>query len=79
MKRIQWRCRRGTRELDTLLGNWLARHGATMDESQFAVFDSLLDQQDPELWDWVMGHAEPPRADWRAIVRDIRQHAGLEP
>jgi antitoxin CptB len=29
------------------------------------------------LWDWLMDHAEPPRADWRAIVADIRNRAGL--
>lgn len=77
LKRIQWRCRRGTRELDALLGGWLDAHAASMDETQFAAFDALLDQQDPELWDWLMAHAEPPRADWRAIVAGIRRHAGL--
>ncbi|HEY9111500.1 MAG TPA: succinate dehydrogenase assembly factor 2 [Rhodanobacteraceae bacterium] len=77
LKRVQWRCRRGTRELDVLLGGWLKAHGMSMDEVQFAAFDALLDRQDPELWDWLMGHAEPPRADWRAIVADIRERAGL--
>ena len=76
-RRLQWRCRRGTRELDALLGAWLAAHGAAMDESQYTAFDALLDRQDPELWDWLMGHADAPRADWRAIVADIRRRAGL--
>ncbi|HJU26942.1 MAG TPA: succinate dehydrogenase assembly factor 2 [Rhodanobacteraceae bacterium] len=79
LKRIQWRCRRGTRELDALLGGWLEAHGASMDEAQFAQFDALLDRQDPELWDWLMGNAEPPRAEWRAIVAEIRQRAGFAP
>jgi antitoxin CptB len=77
LKRVQWRCRRGTRELDALLGGWLEAHRTSMDEVQFAAFDALLDRQDPELWDWLMGHAEPPRADWRSIVADIRERAGL--
>ena len=34
--------------------------------------DELLDVQDPDLWDWVMGHATAPRADWQAIIDDIR-------
>ncbi|MGH8114325.1 MAG: succinate dehydrogenase assembly factor 2 [Rhodanobacteraceae bacterium] len=79
LKRIQWRCRRGTRELDALLGDWLKEHSVSMDDAQFAAFDALLDQQDPELWDWLMGHAEPPRDDWRAIVDDIRRRARLVP
>lgn len=79
IKRLRWRCRRGTRELDELLGGWLDEHGASMDAVQFAAFDALLDQQDPELWDWLRGHAESPRADWRAIVADIRKRVGLMP
>lgn len=77
LKRVQWRCRRGTRELDALLGGWLEVHRASLDAPQLEAFDALLDQQDPALWDWLMGHAEPPRADWRAIVMDIRERAGL--
>lgn len=74
LKRLRWRCRRGTRELDALLGGWLDRHAAAPD---LDAFDALLDQQDPDLWDWLMGHAEPPRADWRVIVAEIRHVAGL--
>ncbi len=77
LKRVQWRCRRGTRELDALLGGWLEVHRASLVAPQLEAFDALLDQQDPALWDWLMGHAEPPRADWRAIVMDIRERAGL--
>lgn len=76
LKRLRWRCRRGTRELDALLGGWLASH-VSMDDAQFAAFDSLLDRQDPELWDWLMGHAESPRDDWQAIIAEIRRYAGL--
>lgn len=79
VKRVRWRCRRGTRELDALLGSWLDAHTASVDEPQFAAFDALLDRQDPELWDWLMGHAEAPRAEWRGIVAEIRRHAGLAP
>jgi antitoxin CptB len=79
LKRLQWRCRRGTRELDALLGGWLEARGTAMDEAQFAAFDALLDRQDPDLWDWLMGHAEPPRRDWQTIVAEIRQQAGLAP
>lgn len=78
VKRIRWRCRRGTRELDALLGGWFESHQDSLDAARFAAFDELLDQQDPELWDWLMGHVAAPRADWCAIVAEIREHAGLE-
>jgi antitoxin CptB len=72
LKRVRWRARRGTRELDALFGGWLDEHYAGADEPTRAAFDTLLDVQDPDLWDWVMGHAQPTRADWQAIIDDIR-------
>lgn len=76
-KRLRWRVRRGTSELDVLLGGWLDRHLGAGDREALAAFDALLDEQDPAIWDWLMGHAEVPRADWQAIVTEIRTHAGL--
>jgi antitoxin CptB len=72
LKRLRWRTRRGTRELDALFGGWLEISFPTADAALQQAFDELLDVQDPDLWDWVMGHAQPPRADWQAIIDDIR-------
>ena len=71
-KRLAWRCRRGTRELDILLGGWLREEFATANERERAAFEGLLEQQDPDLWDWLMARMPPPRADWQAIVDAIR-------
>jgi antitoxin CptB len=72
LKRLHWRTRRGTRELDALFGGWLETSFPTAGPALQQAFDELLDVQDPDLWDWVMGHANPPRADWQAIIDDIR-------
>ncbi|HEX5306670.1 MAG TPA: succinate dehydrogenase assembly factor 2 [Dyella sp.] len=72
IKRLRWRTRRGTRELDALFGGWLDEFYPTADEAARQAFEEILDVQDPDLWDWVMGHAHPPRADWQAIIDDIR-------
>ncbi|WP_158884007.1 succinate dehydrogenase assembly factor 2 [Rhodanobacter sp. L36] len=71
-KRLSWRARRGTRELDALFGGWLAERYAISNDMQRQAFDELLDAQDPDLWDWVMGHGRPERKDWQAIIDDIR-------
>jgi antitoxin CptB len=71
-RRLRWRARRGTRELDALFGGWLDECFAAASETRKQAFDELLDVQDPDLWDWVMGHARPARADWQAIIDDIR-------
>ena len=72
LKRLRWRARRGTRELDALFGGWLDECFVDADAATQQAFDELLDAQDPDLWDWVMGHARPERADWQAIIDDIR-------
>src|SRR5581483_617298 len=71
LKRLRWRCRRGTRELDALLGGWLDAQSPRADDA-LAAFDEFLSQPDPLIWDWLMGNASPPRADWQEIVDAIR-------
>ena len=70
--RLRWRCRRGMRELDQLLGWYLAESYPHADASTQAAFSSLLEQQDPDIWSWLTGvtHAHDPQ--WQRIVDAIR-------
>ncbi|HEX7339702.1 MAG TPA: succinate dehydrogenase assembly factor 2 [Rhodanobacteraceae bacterium] len=72
LKRLRWRCRRGTKELDALYGWWLESCWPTADAATRDAFDQLMDVQDPELWDWTIGLGQPPRDDWKAIIHAIR-------
>ena len=58
--RIRWRCRRGMRELDMLLEAYLSSHFDQAAAEQQAAFLHLLDQEDPDIWAWLVGHAQPP-------------------
>ena len=58
--RIRWRCRRGMRELDVLLETYLNRHFDQAAAAEQAAFLHLLDQEDPDIWAWLIGHAQPP-------------------
>lgn len=68
---LEWRCRRGTRELDLLLRGWLERHYESADERQRAQFAALLELPDPSLQAYLMGLEAPPAAV-RAIIEAIR-------
>ncbi|MDR3386245.1 MAG: succinate dehydrogenase assembly factor 2 [Rudaea sp.] len=70
--RLRWRCRRGMRELDQLLGWYFEVRYAQADAVAKAAFSTLLDEQDPELWNWLSGRAVPPQAGWRNIIDEIR-------
>ena len=70
--RLRWRCRRGMRELDQLLGWYLDERYEKVDDAAKAAFAALLEQQDPQLWNWLSGQITPAQADWRSIVDEIR-------
>lgn len=61
MKRALWRAlHRGTREADMLVGGFAGRWLAGMDETEFAWFEALLEEQDVDIMAWAFGKAEPP-------------------
>jgi len=70
--RLRWRCRRGTRELDALLSWFLEERFPSAVASEQSGFARLLEEQDPDVWDWCMGRATPADADMRAVIDAIR-------
>lgn len=74
--RLRWRARRGTRELDRMIGWWLEARYAQVDAITQAAFAQLLEQIDPDLWDWLIAQHEPP-ARFAAIIDEIRAHHRL--
>lgn len=48
-KRLRWRCRRGMRELDTLLMAFMDLRYRVAPESEQAAFRHLLSMPDPEI------------------------------
>ena len=55
--RLRWRCRRGMRELDALMSGYLDRHYDTASDDDRALFHSLLEWPDPELFRFLLGSA----------------------
>lgn len=70
--RLRWRCRRGMRELDQLLGWYLDTRYAQADAAERAAFSALLDAQDPDLWNWLNGRSAAADPAWRQIIDAIR-------
>ncbi len=55
LKKLRWRCRRGVRELDILMTRFLDETFDTLTSEQQEGFAVLLECQDPDVMDWVMG------------------------
>lgn len=74
--RLRWQCRRGMRELDLLLGDWLERRYAGASERQKAVFRELLSLPDPELFGYLLKGREVVDRDMADVISQIRNRAG---
>jgi antitoxin CptB len=70
--RLRWQCRRGMRELDVLLEGYFTRRFDQAPPAQQRAFVELLQREDPDIWAWLIGHAQPPPE--LADVIDRLQH-----
>lgn len=75
LKRMAMRSwRRGTKEMDLVLGPWADAHLAGLDEARLRVYDLLLEENDQDLMAWILGQAEPP-ATIAGLLREIAAFA----
>lgn len=72
--KVQWRCRRGMRELDLLFQSFLAQRYDSLSEMERAAFDQLLDYPDQDILGWVCGRSQPPLA-LEQLVRELQRTA----
>lgn len=72
--RLKWQCRRGMRELDELLLDYLDHRFDLASEEEKAAFRALLELSDPELMAYLLGNEEP-QAEVKIAVDAILQRA----
>lgn len=72
LKKVLWRCRRGTKELDLILGTFAKNWYGSLDQRLKVQFDRLLQMQDPLLAEWLCFDHEPDE-EVKEIVHEILQ------
>ena len=61
LKRMTMRSwRRGTKEMDLVLGPFADAHLAALSEADLATYDALLEENDQDLMAWILGQSAPP-------------------
>ncbi|MEM7400635.1 MAG: succinate dehydrogenase assembly factor 2 [Pseudomonadota bacterium] len=71
IKKLSWRCRRGTKELDVLMQKFLNEfYLETAPELQQA-FERMLDMQDPELYDLLVGRQKSTDQNINKVIEYI--------
>jgi antitoxin CptB len=72
-RRVLFRAwRRGTQEVDLLLGSFAEDFLAVFDDAQLDRFEALLDCPDVELLDWITGRSAAPREHDHDVMRLLR-------
>ena len=65
LKRMRMRSwRRGTKEMDLVLGPWADRHLDGLEPARLELYDRLLEENDQDLMAWFLG--QMPAPDWAA-------------
>lgn len=62
LKRLKIRAwRRGTKEMDLVLGNYADHNLGKMSETELQAFEALMEENDQDLMSWLMGQVPAPQ------------------
>lgn len=73
--KLRWRCRRGMRELDSLLLEFVERQAPSLSVAEIECFEAILELPDPTLNAYLLGRDAPADADTATLIERIRTRA----
>jgi antitoxin CptB len=71
--------RRGTREMDLILGRFAEAVIAELTEEEIAAFEQLSEMPDPDLYAWLTGSEPIPPDHDLPVLRRLRDYFTLRP
>ncbi|MDW4550504.1 succinate dehydrogenase assembly factor 2 [Defluviimonas sp. D31] len=75
LKRMAMRSwRRGTKEMDLVLGPYADAHLAAMPDGRLALYDALLAENDQDIYPWITGAAPAPER-FAGLIAEIAAFA----
>ncbi|HEY2179846.1 MAG TPA: succinate dehydrogenase assembly factor 2 [Caulobacteraceae bacterium] len=69
--------RRGIREADLILGPFADSRAAALSPTELASFERLLEENDQDVYAWIVGTAPVPAEFDDDVLAQLRAHAGL--
>lgn len=70
---LQWRCRRGLKELDVFVQPFLNDHYRSISTAEQAAFARLMACEDMDILDWLLHQAKPEDAELEHLIELIRK------
>ena len=74
MARLRWRCRRGMRELDMLLLNYVDTRYGVADATEQSAFRRLLTTPDPDILALLTGKVQTDDDDLRHVIQRLLEN-----
>jgi antitoxin CptB len=71
VRRLEWRCRRGMKELDILLTRYVRERFASADAAERTAFTEFLELPDPDLAGYLLAGVEPHDPGLASLCRRI--------
>ncbi len=65
---------RGTREMDLLLGSFAEAHLHAFSEEQVDQYEAILEQSDPDLYNWITGTEAVPTDATSDVMQKLCSH-----
>lgn len=78
-RRLLWAARRGMLELDLLLNPYVENCYAQLALDEQRVLERLLECQDQDLYQWLIGRVPPPDRELQMMVAAIIAYARRAP
>lgn len=74
LKRLHYRAwHRGTREADLMIGGFFDAHHSSWGETEIALYEALMDEEDHDLLAWVLGVVPPPERYEGPLMTTMQQ------
>ena len=75
--RILWRCRRGIKEMDIVLQDFIKNSYDELNNENKSAFSKLLEEQDLDILNWVLGKDKPEDKTLIENIKKIRSSRNI--
>ena len=65
---------RGTKEMDLVMGTFALKYVPTFSEDELAQYDEILNESDPDLYNWVTGMEDAPVDKMNGVMEKLLKH-----
>lgn len=78
LKRLLYRSgHRGCKETDLIFGKFSENKLAGLDPVLLAAYEKLLDEDDADIWNWLVGKATPETKEYSALIDMLKEYGNL--